>query len=67
MNAPSRNDETIDNAREYEGPVEALLRLTATAGFLHSTDGRFYTRVSVASRPEVYALRSAAFRASLIV
>ncbi|MFI5454033.1 MAG: hypothetical protein ACHRXM_01140 [Isosphaerales bacterium] len=66
MIAPSPSDETIDNPQEYEGPVKALLRLTATVGFLHSTDGRFYAQVSVAGRPEVFALRSPAFRAWLI-
>jgi len=39
MIVPSPNDQTIGNPREYEGPVKALLRLTETAGFLHSTDG----------------------------
>jgi len=66
MISPSPNHETIENPQEYQGPVKVLLRLTATAGFLHSTDGRFYARVSVAGRPEVYAIRSAAFRDWLI-
>jgi len=34
--------------------------------FLRSTDGRLHARVLVAGRPEVYAIRSAAFRAWLI-
>ncbi|MFI5457282.1 MAG: hypothetical protein ACHRXM_17690 [Isosphaerales bacterium] len=56
----------MNNPLERERPVKALLRLTETAGFLGSTDGRFYARVSVAGRPEIYALRSAAFRDWLI-
>jgi len=66
MIATSPNEETIDNPQEYEGPVEALLRLTETAGFLHSTDGSFYAQVSKGGRREVYALKCAAFRAWLI-
>jgi len=66
MTAPSPNDETIDNPREYEGPVKALLRLTATAGLLRSTDGCFYAKVAVGGRPEIYELKSPAFRAWLI-
>jgi len=66
MIVPSPNDETIGNPREYEGPVKALLRLTETAGFLHSTDGCFYAQVSKGGRPEILALKSAAFRAWLI-
>jgi len=56
MIAPSSNEQTIDNSQEYEGPVQALLRLTETAGLLRSTDGSFDARVAVGSRPEVYAL-----------
>ena len=63
---PSSNDETIEKPRKDEGPVEVLLRLTATAGSLRSTDGRFYAQVSVGGRREIYALRSAAFRDWLI-
>ncbi|MFI5461454.1 MAG: hypothetical protein ACHRXM_39135, partial [Isosphaerales bacterium] len=59
---PSSNDNVIDNPLEREGPVPVLLRLTANAAFLRSTDGRFYAQVSVGGRPEIYALRSAAFR-----
>jgi len=66
MTTPSSNDQTIDNPPEYEGPVKALLRLTATAGFLRSTDGSFHARVAVGSRPEIYPLKSAAFRGWLI-
>jgi len=62
----SASDETIENPLANEGPVKALLRLTETAGFLRSTDGRFHVRVLVGGRPEIYALRSAAFRAWLI-
>jgi len=62
MIAHSLNAQTIDNPQAYEGPVQALLRLTETAGLLRSTDGSFHARVAVGSRPEVYALRSAQFR-----
>jgi len=62
MIAPSSNGQTIDHPQEHEGPVQALLRLTETAGLLRSTDGSFHARVTVGSRPEVYALRSAQFR-----
>jgi len=41
MIAPSPNDQTIDNPDVYEGPVKGHLRLTASAGFLRSTDGCF--------------------------
>jgi len=60
------NGEAINNPLERERPVKALLRLTETALFLRSTDGRFYARVQVGGRPEIYALRSPAFRAWLI-
>jgi len=63
---PRSNDAVIENPLPDEGPVDRLMRLTANAGFLRSTDGRFYAQVSVGSRTEVYALRSAAFRAWLI-
>jgi len=66
MIAPSSNAQTIDNPQEYEGPVQALLRLTETAGLLRSTDGSFHARVTVGNRPEIYALRSAQFRSWLI-
>jgi len=66
MVAPSPNDRSVDHHQEYEGPVQALLRLTETAGLLRSTDGSFHARVAVGSRPEVYALRSAQFRDWLI-
>jgi len=66
MIAPSSNAQTIDNPQEYEGPVQALLRLTETAALLRSTDGSFHARVAVGSRPEVYALRSAQFRDWLV-
>jgi len=66
MTAPSPNVETIGNPQAYEGPVKALLRLTATAGFLRSTDGCFYAQVSLGGRREIYPLRSAVFRSWLI-
>jgi hypothetical protein len=56
----------VENPIEREGPVETLLRLTANAGFLRSTDGRFYAQVAVGGRKEIYPLRSAAFRHWLI-
>jgi hypothetical protein len=62
----SLNHEVIDSPPEYKGPVQVLLRLTANAGLLRSTDGRFYAQVSVGGRREIYALRSAAFRDWLI-
>ncbi|MFI5455212.1 MAG: hypothetical protein ACHRXM_07140 [Isosphaerales bacterium] len=63
---PSSNDETIEEPQKNEGPAEVLLRLTANAGFLRSTDGRFYAQVSVGGRREIYTLKSAAFRDWLI-
>jgi len=66
MSAPSPADETVGNPLKDEGPVKALLRLTETAGFLRTADGRFHARVSVGGRPETYPLRSAAFRDWLI-
>jgi len=66
MVAASSNGQTVDHHQEYEGPVQALLRLTETAGLLRSTDGSFHARVAVGSRPEVYALRSAQFRDWLV-
>jgi len=63
---PTSYDDAIDNPLKHEGPVKALLRLTATAGLLRSTDARCYARVWVGGRPEVYSLRSAAFRDWLI-
>jgi len=66
MANPRSNGEAIDNALERERPVKALLRLTETALFLRSTGGRFYARVQVRGRPEIYALGSPAFRAWLI-
>jgi hypothetical protein len=41
MIATSPNDETIGNPQEYEGPAEALMRLTATAGFEESPVASF--------------------------
>jgi len=66
MANPGSNDETPDKALECERPVKALLRLTETAAFLRSTDGRFYARVQVRGRPEIYALGCAPFRSWLI-
>jgi len=66
MANPGSNGEAIDNPLERERPVKALLRLTETALFLRSTGGRFYARVQVRGRPEIYALGSPAFRAWLI-
>jgi len=66
MIATSSNGHTIDHPQEREGPVQALLRLTETAGLLRSTDGSFHARVTVGGRPEVYALRSAQFRDWLV-
>ena len=62
MIAPSSNGQTIDHPEEHEGPVQALLRLTETAGLVQSADGGFHARVAVGSRHETYALRSAQFR-----
>jgi len=59
MANPSSNGKAIDNALERERPVKALLRLTETAGFLQSTDGRFYAHVSFGGRPETYTLKKA--------
>jgi len=66
MIEPSPSNETTDNCREVQRPVKALLRLTETASFLRSTDGRFYARVQVGGRPEIYALGSPSFRSWLI-
>jgi hypothetical protein len=66
MANPGSNDATLDKALERERPVKALLRLTETASFLRSTDGRFYARVQVGARPEIYALGSAPFRSWLV-
>jgi len=63
---PRSNGEALDIPLERERPVKALLRLTETAAFLRSTDGRFYARVQVGGRPEIYALGSPPFRAWLI-
>jgi hypothetical protein len=66
MSAPPSNGESAANPSANKGPVQALLRLTETAGFFRSTDGRFCARVSVGGRPEIYPLRSPAFRDWLI-
>ena len=66
MIAPATNDEPIKESRVGDGPVETLLRLTAAARLLRSTDGRAYARVSAGDRRETYPLRSAAFRDWLI-
>jgi len=39
MASSPSNVETVESAQENEGPVERLLRLTASAGLLRSTDG----------------------------
>ena len=44
-----------------KAPVDALIRLTALARCLRSTDGRLYIQVPVDGRREVYAIRSSAF------
>jgi len=62
---PSPRHETVDNSLEAQSPVKALLRLTETAAFLRSTDGRFNARVQVRGRPEICALGSPPFRAWL--
>src|SRR6476620_6354184 len=66
MIAASPNDEALGNPKQHKGAVERLMSLTATAGLLGSTDGRFYARVAVGSRREVYDLKSASFRDWLI-
>ena len=66
MIAPSQNHESIANRPEFKGPVKELLRLTATAELLRSTDGCCYAHVSVGGRSETYPIRSAAFRDWLI-
>jgi hypothetical protein len=66
MIGPTTTDEPIKKPRVGDGPVEALLRLTATARLLRSADGRAYARVSAGDRRETYPLRSAAFRDWLI-
>jgi len=60
------NDETIDNPPKDEAPIEVLRRLTKTVRLLRSTDGRFYAQVQAGGRPEIYLLKSAAFRDWLI-
>ncbi|MFI5459283.1 MAG: hypothetical protein ACHRXM_27990 [Isosphaerales bacterium] len=62
----SPNEASIDVRRANDGPVKALLRLTETAQFLRSTDGRVHARVSIGGRPEIFALRSPEFRDWLI-
>jgi len=66
MIEPSPSHQTIDNSLEARSPVKALLRLTETAAFLRSTDGCFYARFQVGTRPEIYALGSAPFRSWLV-
>jgi len=48
-------DQTIDDPRDDEGPVEGFMRLTKTARLLRSIDGRCYAKVQVGSRPDVSA------------
>jgi len=62
----SANEASIDVRPANDGPVKALLRLTETAQFLRSTDGRVHARVSIGGRPEIFALRSPEFRDWLI-
>ena len=59
MVVTTSNDETIDNSRDGEGPVDALLRITETARFLRLTDRRLYAHVPVGGRQEIYGLKSA--------
>jgi len=66
MILPPSPHETTDNHSEHEGPVDRLMRLTATAGFLRSNDERSYAEVKVGRRRDVYSLKSAAFRDWLI-
>jgi hypothetical protein len=66
MPVSSSDVDTIANPQGDEGPVERLMHLTATAGFLRSVDGGFYAQVKVGGHRETYALRSAAFRDWLI-
>ena len=66
MVAAASDAEPIDQRREHDGPVEALLRITETARFLRLSDGRLYAQVPVGGRHEIYALKSAAFRRWLI-
>jgi len=67
MIEPSPSRHTIDNSLEAQSPVKALLRLTESAAFPRSTDGRLYARVQVRGRPEIYPLGSPLFRAWLIL
>jgi hypothetical protein len=62
----SANEASIDVRPANDGPVRALLRLTETAQFLRSTDGRVHARVSIGGRPEIFAIRSPEFRDWLI-
>jgi len=66
VNLSSNSEPVNNNPLERERPVKALLRLTETAAFLRSTVGRFYARVQVRGRPEIYALGSPPFRSWLI-
>src|SRR3954471_8230744 len=66
MIATATRAEPTESSGESAGPVNKLLRLTETAGLLRSTDGRSYARISVGSRCETHALKSASFRDWLI-
>jgi hypothetical protein len=58
---------SVNAAADGDGPVGRLLQLCAGAGLFRATDGRYYAAVGgTGGRPEVYALRSDAFRDWLI-
>ena len=55
------SDTAMANPMEGEAPVETLVRRTADARCLRSTDDRLYVRVPADARREVHAIRSSAF------
>ena len=62
----SGRDQDVDEPLSAEGPVDVLMRLSASARFFRSGDGRLFAQVPVSSRQEILPLKSPAFRDWLV-
>jgi hypothetical protein len=58
----SNGDETDDKTVERVNPVRVLAELASGARLFRADDGRFFARVPVGDRHEIYGLRSPALR-----
>src|SRR5262249_10532339 len=62
MHEYSQSDDNVDPTLKHNGPVQALLRVPASACYFCCSGGRLYAEVPLGLRREIHGLRSAAFR-----